>query len=295
MIDTPHLDLTATVFDNRHCELGEGAFWHPLREQFFWFDILGHRLLTRDADEAREWRFDRAVSAAGWIDRDSLLIAGAGALLRFELEIGCIETLAQLDDGNGRLRSNDGRTDPWGGFWISTMGYHAEPRCGAIWRYWRGEMRQLFGGLTIPNAICFAPDGGHAIFTDTAGGIVFRQRLSSADGWPSGEAKPFLDLRAEGLHPDGAVIDTDGRLWLAQWGAGRVAVYDRQGQFEGAVRVAAPYVSCPSLGGVDLSVLFVTSALEGMEAEARIAAPEAGMTFHCPVGCRGQAEHRFKL
>ena len=32
------------IHDNRQCQLGEGAFWHPERRQFFWFDILGKRL-----------------------------------------------------------------------------------------------------------------------------------------------------------------------------------------------------------------------------------------------------------
>ncbi len=34
------------LFDARCCTLGEGAFWHPLRAQPFWFDILGQRLLS---------------------------------------------------------------------------------------------------------------------------------------------------------------------------------------------------------------------------------------------------------
>ena len=32
------------VFDSTPCALGEGALWHPLREQLFWFDILGKAL-----------------------------------------------------------------------------------------------------------------------------------------------------------------------------------------------------------------------------------------------------------
>ena len=65
--------MQAAVYDERICELGEGPFWHPERGQLFWFDILGRRLLTRAADRTQEWRFDEHVSAAGWIDRDTLL------------------------------------------------------------------------------------------------------------------------------------------------------------------------------------------------------------------------------
>lgn len=48
------------------CDLGEGAFWHPERGEFFWFDITGRTL----HGPGRSWGFDRMVSAAGWIDRD---------------------------------------------------------------------------------------------------------------------------------------------------------------------------------------------------------------------------------
>ena len=60
------------VFDNRACSLGEGPFWHPDRNQLFWFDILGKRLLTQSPDGPQEWHFPELVSAAGVIDRDTL-------------------------------------------------------------------------------------------------------------------------------------------------------------------------------------------------------------------------------
>lgn len=287
----------AGLFDDRPCDLGEGAFWHPVRKQLFWFDITGGRLLSRDAAGPREWRFDGPVSAAGWIDEDTLLLAASGALLRFDIPSGRSEPVARLDCAGGQLRPNDGRADPWGGFWIGTMGHAAEPQAGAIWRWHRGEMRRLFDRITIPNAICFTPDGGHACFTDTPGRIIFRQPLDSR-GWPRGAPEPWLDLRGPELNPDGAVIDAAGRLWLAQWGAGRVAAHGPEGRFLGAVAVGAPHASCPAFGGATLSTLHVTTARQGMDANALAATPQAGMSFAADLaaqGVRGQAEHRVQL
>ena len=48
------MTLAAKLYDDRKCELGEGPLWHPARQQLFWFDILGHRLLSRVAEAALE-------------------------------------------------------------------------------------------------------------------------------------------------------------------------------------------------------------------------------------------------
>ena len=109
------------VFDIRRCELGEGPLWHPERKQLYWFDIPGKRLLTQNDDGPQEWHFPGCVSAAGWIDRDTLMIASETALFRFNLETGSKRDIVALESDNPVTRSNDGRADPFGGFWIGTM------------------------------------------------------------------------------------------------------------------------------------------------------------------------------
>ena len=232
------------IFDDRPCDLGEGAFWHPDRGQLYWFDITAGKLLTRTEDGPADWAFDGPVSAAGWIDRDTLLVAKHDALLAFDVTTGTADPLAPLEAEDPRTRCNDGRADPFGGFWIGTMGRAAEPGLGAIWRYHKGQMRRLYQGLTIPNAIAFTPDGGQATFACTVSRKVLRVRLGR-DGWPEGEPEVFLDLTAEGLNPDGAAIDAEGNFWSAQWGRGRVACYGPDGSLRGAVSLPAPHTSCP--------------------------------------------------
>lgn len=284
------------IFDPRPCDLGEGALWHPERRQLFWFDILGKKLHTVGRDGPQTWSFVELVSAAGWVTRDHLLIAGERDLFLFELESEEIETLAELEAGNPRTRSNDGRADRQGGFWIGTMGKRGgdDPGAGSIYRWYRGELRKLFGGLTIPNSICFAPDGRTAYFADTVTQKINRVALD-AEGWPSGDPQVFVDLTAEGLFPDGATVDAAGNLWSAQWGAGRVACYSPTGEFLRAVPVDAPHSSCPAFGGPDLTTLFVTTAREHMDAAALARAPLSGQTFALPDIAAGLPEPRVIL
>ncbi len=280
------------IFDARACTLGEGPLWHPERGQLFWFDIIGQSLLSREKGQERLWRFPEMVSAAGWVSRDVLLIAGERDLFLFDLETEETETLVEVEADNRQTRSNDGRADPQGGFWIGTMGKNAEPGLGSIYRFYRGELRRLFPGITISNSISFSVDGTFAQFSDTATGKVMRVALDM-EGWPKGAPQVFLDLTAEGLNPDGAVIDAQGLTWLAQWGASRVAAYAPDGTFVRAVDFDAPHTSCPAFGPD--GTLYCTTALQGMDAAARAAHPHAGKTFAAPGVAKGQMEHQVIL
>lgn len=282
------------VFDSRPCTLGEGPLWHPERETLFWFDIIGKRLLSKGADGTAEWSFDEHVSAAGWIDRESLLIASERALFRFDLGSGERTDLVALEPDDPVTRSNDGRADPWGGFWIGTMGKAAQPERGAIYRYHGGELRRLVARVTISNAIAFAPDRRFATFTDTPTRKVMRLALGP-DGWPRGQPEVWLDLAAEGLNPDGAVFDSRGRFWLAEWGAARVSCYGPDGSRLRSVDFPAPHTSCPAFAGPDLTTLCCTTALQGMDEAQRAAFPLAGQTFAAPVDAAGLPEPRVVL
>lgn len=282
--------MTARVYSDTVCALGEGPLWHPLEEALYWFDILGKRLYRRDAEDEASWEFDEYVSAAGWIDRGQLLIASESALSHFDTETGESTYLHSLEMDNPATRSNDGRADPWGGFWIGTMGKAAEPKAGAIYRYVDGVLHKLFGNITISNAICFAPDKSCAYYADTAKQKIMRVALDP-DGFPDGKPDLFVDLTKDGLNPDGAVVDASGMLWVAQWGAGRVACYSSMGTFERAVDVPAIHTSCPAFGGPALDTLFVTSATQGLVKPGA----QDGMTFAIDLGVTGQKEHQIQL
>lgn len=253
-----------TPYDTRICELGEGPIWHPERGQFFWFDILGRRLLSRDGDGPQEWRFDRMASAAGWVDRDRLLIGTETGLALMDLRDASLRDIAPIEADDADTRSNDGRADRQGGFWIGTMGKAAQQGRGAIYRFHRGEVRKLVEGITIPNAICFSPDGRTAHYADTRQAKVWRLALDS-DGWPVGEPRPWLDLRPLGLSPDGAVIDSEGAFCVACWGAGRVVRFAPDGKKLDEIAVGGAHSSCPAFGAEDMRDLLVTTACEGID------------------------------
>ncbi len=282
------------IFDDRKCALGEGAFWHPTRKQFFWVDILKCQLLSQDSTGPKVWNFAEMVSAMAWADDDVLLMASEREVFLFDLETESTRTLMPLEVSKPDNRSNDGRADRQGGFWIGTMGKDPTDRKGkgAIYRMYQGEGRKLFPDISIPNAICFAPDGSFAYFADTMAQLVWTVALD-ADGWPLGERSVFLDFTRTEIYPDGATVDAEGNFWNAQWGSSRVACYSPAGVFLREVAFNAPHTSCPAFGGADLTTLFCTTALEEMSPEACAASPDAGKVFAVEGVAIGLPEPRF--
>ena len=275
--------MSAEIHDDRACMLGEGAFWHPELNKLFWCDIIGRRLLC---DDGREWMFDEHISAIGWVSETLLLIASETALFTFDLGTLAQTKLCALEADNPATRSNDGRADPNGGFWIGTMGKQAELEYGAIYRFYKGELRRLFAPITISNAICFSPDGSLAYFTDTYYSRVMSVALDK-DGWPRAAPHLFLDLSKQGLNPDGAVTVSNGDILIAQWGAANVAHYNKFAEFKGSFDMPTDHITCPALGGPDMSTLFATSAQQGLSATKRLAQPDAGKTFSVNTDLRG--------
>ena len=281
-------------YDETRCQLGEGPLWHPLRQQLFWFDILAKTLFSKKDGKLLQWHFKEFVSAAGWVDQDHLVIASESALFTFNLVTGVQTHLCDLEADNAVTRSNDGRADPWGGFWIGTMGKQAEAEAGAIYRYYNAELRQLTADITISNAICFSPDRQFGYYADTAEQKIWRTPLSQSDGWPNGDSQLFIDFSQDNLNPDGAICDSAGNLWIAQWGASCVAQYSESGRFLKSIAVPATQVTCPALGGKDFNQLFITSAQQGLTAAER-AQQDAGMTFSVISDTRGLPEPQVKI
>lgn len=280
------------VFDATPCDLGEGPLWHPERQSLFWFDILGNCLFERDLKGAtRNWQFDLHHSAAGWVDRNTLLIASETALSRFDIASGQASHLASLEAENPVTRSNDGRADPWGGFWIGTMGKQAERGAGAIYRFYKGELRSIVGDITVSNAICFAPDKSCAYYTDTVRRRIMRQPLG-AEGWPAGDPDVHIDLREAELNPDGAVTDAEGNIWCAMWDGSCVICFASDGSELRRIDLPARRPTCPAFGGPDLRDLYITSATHGLPPDKSL---QDGQTFVLQDVVQGLPEPRVAL
>ncbi|MBR0992136.1 SMP-30/gluconolactonase/LRE family protein [Bradyrhizobium japonicum] len=288
--------VPTSILSNDPCHLGEGPTYDATTNTAWWFDIREGRLFEAQlgGGAIRFHALGRMASALGRINAERQLVVAEDGLYVRTLADGAMTLFLPLEADNPDTRSNDCRVHQSGTFWIGTMGKKAEPNAGAIYALHRGKISTLFSGISIPNSICFSPDGGTGYFTDTPRAVLYAVPLNPATGLP--RAEPEVLLRHTGIGGlDGSVCDADGKIWNACWGASRVDVYSPRGERLRSLSVPAKQASCPAFVGPDLSRLLVTSAWQDMDAAARACDPQAGYTFLLEASARGRAEPDVKL
>ncbi|RUT32742.1 SMP-30/gluconolactonase/LRE family protein [Arsenicitalea aurantiaca] len=293
------MNQKAELFVDSRCELGEGPFWHTGLNRLFWFDILNQTLLSADASGRviDRFTFRQPVTAAAVIDDDHLAIASAGALLRFTVSTDTYSEIVPIEADNPGNRTNDSRVHPSGGFWIGTMSRRGdeEPHAGAVYLYRDGALETLFDRITIPNSICFSPDGSIAYFADTPSGMIRQCAVDPASGRITGEWRDFASTKGHRGMPDGAVVDAEGYLWSARWGGSCVVRHAPDGSVDRVIEVPTSHVTCPAFGGEDMKTLYITTAREHMEPEQLAEEPHAGSVFQIRVDVPGTPEPRLAL
>ena len=150
------------------------------------------------------------ASGLGRIDAERQLIVAEDGLYVRKLADGALTLVCPLEADNPATRSNDARVHQSGTFWIGTMGRKAEAGAGAIYAFHRGKISMLFPGISIPNSICFSPDGATGYFADTARAVLYAVPLNPATGLPRGEPEVLLSHTGIG-GLDGSVCDADGQ------------------------------------------------------------------------------------
>lgn len=274
---------------NTNSVLGEGPTYDPVSNSVWWFNILGKELheLNLSTDEKKVHSLPVMASVLARIDPERQLLATEEGLFVRDIASGKLTFYAALENDRPENRSNDGRTHPSGALWISTMSKRAEQQAGAIYHVAAGRVTKIFGGISIPNSICFSPDGTTGYFTDTRLSRLMRVMVDPQTGLPAGEPIVMVDSMDEPGGLDGSVCDADGYIWNARWGAGVVDRYSPDGLRIARYKVPAAQPSCPAFIGANADRLVVTTAWEGLDEDARSAQPSAGALLELGITVKG--------
>lgn len=265
---------TVEILSSAASIVGESPVWLPTRRELAMVDVHGQRVRRIDwaTHAARDFVLEeRPGSVVGEPDGSLLVFAGK-SVCRLAPD-GTRATLAS-DLPLAGERFNDVRRGPDGRIWGGTF---SRGREAAFYRFssdWRPS--ELLGGVGNSNGIVWDEARRFLYHVDTPCGTVTRYRYEEGAGVLSERRVIRTFAPREGL-PDGMCADADGRLWVALWGAGRVACLDpADGREVDAIELPVSQPACPAFAGDDLSTLVVTTAAHGRNLREE---PLAGATF----------------
>lgn len=196
--------------------------------------------------------------------------------------------IASVDHSHEDNRFNDGKCDPLGRLWAGTMGNTDVPEnpCPYLGNLYYmsedGKVTRVLDKVSISNGLAWSEDGRTFYYVDTC---EYKLEAFTCDleKGTLGERRTIYDYRAGGLYPafpDGLTIDTQDRLWVACFGAGKVhCINPRSGKIEDSVSLPTDHITSVTFGGRDLDELFVTTTTKRLTKEQLAAQPLAGAVF----------------
>jgi sugar lactone lactonase YvrE len=292
---TPIHDFKGKILSSALCELGEGPSFDADTNTLWWFSIIEKQLHQLDLSSGSETVHDLPIMASvlAEIDSDRQMLASDQGIFIRDRATGALTHHCDIEPDKPGNRSNDGRLHPCGALWIGTMGRSAETGAGAIYHVVGTTVTKLFDAISIPNAICFSPDGAFGYYVDTKVNHLMRVALDPATGVPIGKADVFIDGSAQPGGMDGAICSADGTLWNARWGEGAVDHYASDGAHIGRYLFPATQTSCPVILGNGR--LAITTAWEGLGNEQRAEDKLAGALFEIAAPVELAPAARFRI
>lgn len=276
------------------CKGGENPMWDEAKGLLYYIDNVGQKVHAFDPQSGQARTLDMPSVITTLVLRAD---GGAVVTLRtgiqfLDLDSGELTMIAPLPD-DPRNVYNDGKVDSRGRFLIGSSTRMSDPQPdGGLFRLDPDlSLTRLDEDIHFSNGPCWSPDERLFFFSDSWRRTIYAYDYEIATGTVSNR-RPFVNTEAFGGLPDGATVDTEGRLWVALYEGCAVAAFRPDGTLERRIEMPVLRPSSVAFGGPDLDRLFVTTIDHGTREGG--ADEHAGCLFVIDgLGARGRAEHCF--
>jgi sugar lactone lactonase YvrE len=290
--------MKADLILNAQARLGEGALWHAETQTLFWIDIENGKFHRYQPNTGQAQAIDvkQRIGTVVPTDQGGALVALQDGIHHLDLATEQLTLLAAPEKGLKGNRFNDGKCDPAGRFWAGTMSYEGKAKAGKLYcLYPDGHIETKIDSVGISNGIAWSLDKTKLYYIDTPTGKVQEYDYDNSSGAIAYVRDAVVVPKSLG-YPDGSTIDSEGKLWIALWNGGCVTRWDLQtGQLLAKIETpgALNVTSC-AFGGPDLATLYITTASDGVAAEAKANYPNSGGLFAVQPGVKGLPAFAFR-
>lgn len=273
--------------------LGEGPVWVESETAIYWLDITARKIFRLDSNgDVYEWPTPVRVGSIAPRLSGGFIAGTERGIASVDLEAGKFDIILDPDAEWPDNRFNDGKVDRTGRFWAGTMDDKEQAARGTLYRIDPHlGCTAVDGDYRVTNGPAFSPDGAVMYHNDSARQVTYAFDLDDR-GQPSNK-RTFLQFGSGDGYPDGMTVDSEGCLWVAFWDGWCVRRFSPKGERLQTVRMPVSRPTSVAFGGINLDLLYITSARIGLDERQLSKESQAGGLFVARADVRGIAERPF--
>ncbi|CRK93383.1 CLUMA_CG006919, isoform A [Clunio marinus] len=292
---------------------GEAPYYDGETYSLYWTDIVGGQIFRMDTTTTK--LYTARILGETYI---SFIIPVEGTTTQFIIGAGkrlllinwdgvhttaqIIRILAELTTTG--VRFNDAKTDTQGRLYVGTMIseetgniFDTTKRVGSLYRFTMTEgLTELKTKVGLSNGIAFNDQTNTMYFVDSYDLNIKQFFYDGKTGNITNE-KILTDITSYGTTktnvPDGLTIDTDGNLYVAMFGGGRILkINTTTGKVTTEIKLPVPQVTSMTFGGKNYDTMFVTTA--GLDVTGPQTYPSGYMFKVTGLGVQGTETTKFE-
>lgn len=279
---------TVTAAISCVARVGEGPIWDYKYNRLLWIDTQGSVFVYTPADgKNREIKVDKLVGTVVPYTQDTVVVALEDGIYTLDLQNEKLTFLTAPEGGIDGNKYNDGKCDANGRLWVGTMDKDCTPKKANFFVFDGKNSQKVISEVSISNGVAWSLDNKKMYYQDTP--------LLTVSAFDFDIEKGTICNRKEVIHipedmgtPDGNTIDSEGMLWVANWGGACVSRWNpNTGELLQKIDIPALNVSALAFGGENLDELYITTASYYMPDDKAHLYPEAGKLFVVKPGVKG--------
>lgn len=299
------------VVAHRTCKnTGEGPHWEESSQSLLYVDIQCGDVHRWDSLTGKDEVYhvgDGTCSLAVPKKSGGFIVGFNKTLTSFHPETGSATTLLMVEHKKHN-RFNDGKCDPAGRLWAGTMAENTSKDPADLRRNdaslytleTNGSLKKRVEVVDLSNGLAWTADNKTMYFIDSLPRCIyaFDYDIETGDVTNQREIIKYPEDSIDTLgYPDGMCIDTEDKIWVANYSAGKVIRWDPEtgNQLQVIEIPGAKRTTSCCWGGKNYDELYVTSCAIDMTEDDFETEANAGSVFRVTgLGAKGLPPHIYQ-
>ena len=273
--------------------LGEGVIWVPDIKSVIFVDIKKKKILIYKSKKNKKiFKINKEIGFISHLKKN-IFILGLQSELRI-LNIKTMKIIFSIGIETNKLnnRINDGKTDPDGRLWFSTMDNFEKKKSGSLYCLDKKlNLHKVDNKYFTPNGPAFI-NKNNFYHTDSRKKIIYKIKINK--NFEILKKTHFIKFNKEDGSPDGMTLDKNNNLLVCHYGGAAITVFNKNGKKIHKIFFPAKNITNCVFGGKLKKELFVSSAIKGMKLNDIKKFPLSGSLFKVETNMIGKKNISFQ-